>query len=121
MQGEPLLRCKQSLREGELSSVTKVGEGDSDDRFSVVRSGLVPAEGVHEAARRVDLDELAREVEQIAVGWLHGEAVAAGNPEVEVGLRQGASAWAPPPGQLNWLGQHPERFLTRPIHRSPLR
>jgi hypothetical protein len=39
--------------------------------------GFVPAEGAGQAARRIDLEELTRQVERAAAGRPHGEAIAA--------------------------------------------
>ena len=81
--------------------------------LAVVGVGFLPAKGVDEAARRVDLEELAREMEQVAIGWLHREAIDAPHPEIEVYLGRREALWPPPFRQIGWIGERSEDLLWR--------
>src|SRR5215207_4698438 len=45
------------------------------------------------------------EVKQLAVGWLHGEAITASHAEIELSPRRAEPIWPPPLGQRSRLDQ----------------
>ena len=76
-------------------------------RLLVVRIRWIPAEREREAAGRDDLQELTVEVEERAVGRLHGDATGAADPRVELDARSGEAPWSPPCRQLDGIDQRP--------------
>ena len=68
MQLQARLGRELALRERHLRGVSEVIQRQRNDCLAVVGVGFLPAEGVDEAARRLDLEELACEVEPVAVG-----------------------------------------------------
>lgn len=119
MQLQARLGRELALRERHLRGVSEVIQRQRDDCLAVVGIGFFPAEGVDEAARRLDLEELACEVEPVAVGRLHREAIAAPHAEVEVYLGRCVPMRPPPSRQLSGLGERAEDPLPRRIHDEP--
>ena len=116
MQLQARLGRELALLERHLRGVSDFIKGQRDDCLAVVRIGFFPAEGVDEAARRLDLEELACEVEPVAVGWLHSEAIAAPHAEVEVYLGRCIPMRPPSSRQLSRLCERSEDPLPRRIH-----
>src|SRR5215217_447488 len=96
----PRLSPERALAQAGLRRSAEVPERQLDQRLDVVGIRRLPSEGMGEAAGRVDLAELAGQVEGIALGRLHLDPVAAPDARVVVEARHAEARRSPPPCQL---------------------
>src|SRR5688572_25265136 len=92
-----LSRVREALvRQGHLGARAEVFELHGDEGLAAVVSGVFPLPGVDEALGWADLAEGPGEVEGLALGWGHAEAVAAAGAQIDLGERAGEAGRAPP-------------------------
>src|SRR6185369_10689985 len=84
-----------------------------DQGLDVVRVGVLPDERVVEPGRRLDLAELAGQVEGVAVWRLHLDPVALAGARLEAQARHDEPLRPPPTRQLPGIGEGREHLLAR--------
>lgn len=106
------LGCERSLVDDEPGYLAPE-ERERHYRLLVVGSRLLPNERVDEAPRRIDLAELAAEVEGVSGRRLHGDAVSPSIAGVELKAGGGEARRAPPLRQPHGLNASCEHALDR--------
>ena len=101
-----------ALRQEDLGPLTSILERKLDYRLPVVRIGGIPPKRVRQTGGRIDLPELAREVEEVAIRRLHRDPVAASDARIELNAGSGEASGAPP------LREFP-RVAQRPVYGRP--
>src|SRR5689334_993748 len=100
MDGPPLLGREPALAEADLCPIALLDERQLGERLPVVGVRWFPVEREREAGGRIDLPELAREPEGLAVRRLHRDPIAAAHARIELDLRDAEARWTPPFGEL---------------------
>src|SRR5579864_364604 len=112
----PVTGWEFGMGEHQLGLAAAVVELDAHQRLRAVGGGAgLPAPRVEQPSRRLDLAVGAADDERIALGRLHGQAVAAPGPEVQLRLRAGELARPPPAADLLRLGPRLEHLLARRV------
>jgi hypothetical protein len=75
MQLASRLGCERVLGELDLGRAVALAQHQAGNRLAVVGVGRLPAKRVGQARRWFNLDVLASQVEELALGWLHRDPV----------------------------------------------
>jgi hypothetical protein len=100
-----LLRGELALGKANLGLLTSILEREGNHRLSIVRMGWIPTKRVGQTSGRFNFPELARQVEEVAIGRLHRDPIATADPQVEVDVRGGEASRTPPLAELFGVGQ----------------
>lgn len=92
----PRLGGEDALINNQPSPLAQFPKRERDDRLAIIRVRWVPSKRVGQASQRLDLAELSLKIEQIAVGWLHRDPVAASDTRVELDAGSSKPSGAPP-------------------------
>jgi len=112
------LSGKSRLGKIELGRVGQVPEGHGHHGLSILGIRILPSKGVDESRRRFDRSELPGEIEELPVGRLHGDSIAASDTKVELYRGSSEAARAPPLRQLLGFGARLEDERTRCAHNA---
>jgi hypothetical protein len=73
----PSLGSKRALRKDQLGRLAEIPERQRHHSLLIVRIRILPTERVGDPGGRIDFEELSREKEQLVIGGLHRDPVAA--------------------------------------------
>src|SRR5829696_10185562 len=105
VQGQARLRGELTLSEKKLGPPVQLLERQLHNRLAMIRSWRIPSKRVRQTGRRIDLAELSREAEAIAIRRLHRDEVAAADAWIELDAGSSEPLGAPPVRKLSWFGQ----------------